>query len=148
MAGSLTATVKQLCLRQESIYLKLAKNISCYCCSYCFQPLLRDGDKTEDHAAPDAEQLPKAWTRCSGRKRRSQELKDLWGFKKALNRVAKANEVRWCGQVFKRENSDVLRRALDFEVVGRRERGQSKMTWRRQAVKQVKEIKLKVDAIN
>ena len=37
----------------------------------------------------------------------------------------------------------MLKRALDFEVVGRRGHGPPKMTWRRQVAKQVEEIGLK-----
>ena len=50
--------------------------------------------------------------------------------------------MRWYGHVLKRDNDDVLRRAFDFEVVGRRERGRLKMMWRRQVVKQVEEFGL------
>ena len=36
-----------------------------------------------------------------------------------------------------RDNDDVLRRALDFEEIGRRERGRPKMTWKRQVEKHI-----------
>ena len=43
----------------------------------------------------------------------------------------------------------MLRRALDFEVIGKRRCGRPKMTWRRQVVEQFEEIGLKKeDAIN
>ena len=45
-------------------------------------------------------------------------------------------------------NGDVLK-AFDFEVVEKRERGRPKMTWKRQAVRRVREIGLrKEDAID
>ena len=66
-----------------------------------------------------------------------------------LDRLTKANEMRWYGQVLRRDKDNVLRRTLDFEVVGRRGRGQPKMTGRRQMVTQVEEIGLKKeDAID
>ena len=36
--------------------------------------------------------------------------------------------VRWYGHVFKMDNGDVLRRALDVEVAGRRGRGRPNIT--------------------
>ena len=53
---------------------------------------------------------------------RSQELISLLGSKNALDELARASGVRWYGHVLRRDNDDVLRRALDFEVAGR-ERG-------------------------
>ena len=51
--------------------------------------------------------------------------------------------MRWLGQVLRKEDGDVVRNALDFNVGGRRKRGQPKRTWR----KQVEEERLK-DAHN
>ena len=38
------------------------------------------------------------------------------------------SRVRWYGHVLRRDNGDVLRRALDFEVAGRRGHGRLNMT--------------------
>ena len=65
-------------------------------------------------------------------KRRCQELKSLLGLNDTLNGLARASEVRWYGHVLKRDYSDVLRRALYFEVAERRGRGRPNMTWKRQ----------------
>ena len=73
----------------------------------------------------------------------SQELMELRAFEDTSDRVAKANRIQWYGQILKRHSDYVLRRALHFEVVGRRKRGRPNMTWRRQVVKQVEEIGLK-----
>ena len=43
-----------------------------------------------------------------------------------------ASGVRWYGHVLRRNNGDVLRRALDFEVAVRRGRGRPNKTWKRQ----------------
>ena len=40
----------------------------------------------------------------------------------------------------RRHHNDVSRRALDFEVLGRRGHGRLKVAWRRRAVKQMVEI--------
>ena len=56
-------------------------------------------------------------------KKRSQELMSLLGLKDTVDRLARASGVRWYGHILRRDNGDVLRRALDFEVAGRRGRG-------------------------
>ena len=54
---------------------------------------------------------------------RSQELMSLLGLKDTLDGLARVSGVRWYGHVLRRDNDDVLRRTLDFEVAGRREHG-------------------------
>ena len=61
-------------------------------------------------------------------KRRSQELMSMLGSKDALNELARANGVQLYGHVLRRDSSDILRRALDFEVAGRRGGGRPNMT--------------------
>ena len=53
-------------------------------------------------------------------KRRSQELMSLLCLKDTLDGLAKASGVRWYEHVLRRDNGDVLRRAVDFEVAERR----------------------------
>ena len=67
-------------------------------------------------------------------KRRCQELMSLLGLKDTFNGLARASGLRWYAHVLRRDNGDVLRRALDCEVAGRRERGRPNMTWKRQMV--------------
>ena len=43
-------------------------------------------------------------------------LEDTW------DGLARASEVRWCGNVLKGDDNDVSRKALDSEVMGRRGR--------------------------
>ena len=50
--------------------------------------------------------------------------------------MAKANGVRWYGHVLKRDDGHVLRKALEFEVKGKRKRGQPRKTWRSQVEKE------------
>ena len=63
--------------------------------------------------------------------------------KNTLDGLARANGVRWYGHVLRRDNIDVLRRMLDFEVAGRKVRGRPNMTWKRQVEKHTNEIGLK-----
>ena len=76
-------------------------------------------------------------------KRSSQELMSLLGLKDTLKGLARATGVRWYGHVLKRDNDDVLRRALDFEEAGRRWRGRPSMTRKRQVEEHINQIGLK-----
>ena len=42
---------------------------------------------------------------------------------KLMVQMAKANGVRWYGHVLRRDDGHVLRKALEFEVKGKRKRG-------------------------
>ena len=73
----------------------------------------------------------------------------MLGLKDTLNGLARASGVRWYEHVLKRDNGDVFRRALDFEVVERRGYGRLNMTWKRQMGKHINYIGLKrKDAID
>lgn len=43
--------------------------------------------------------------------------------------MAKANGVRWYGHLLRRDGGHHLRKVLEFEVKGKRKRGQPKKTW-------------------
>ena len=52
-------------------------------------------------------------------------------------------EVRWYGHVLRRDNGNVLREVLNFEVAGRRGHEQRNITWKRQVEDHTDEIGLK-----
>ena len=58
----------------------------------------------------------------------STDLMFLLGSPEAINQLAMANSVRWYANVLWREDGNVLRRALDFEVGGQRKKGWPKTT--------------------
>ena len=60
--------------------------------------------------------------------------------------MAKANGVRWYGHVLRRDDGHVLRKALEFEVSGRRKPGRPKKMWKMQVEKESKSVGL--DAMN
>ena len=63
--------------------------------------------------------------------------------------MAKANGVRWFVHVLRRDDEHVLRKALEFEVKGKRKRGRPKKTWKTEVEKESKSVVLeKEDAIN
>ena len=73
-------------------------------------------------------------------RKRSTDLMFMQGLKETIDQLAMANSVRWYSYVLMREDGHVLRRALDFEVEGQREKGRQKRTWK----KQVEEESIKV----
>ena len=75
---------------------------------------------------------------------------EMLGLKETVVQMAKANGVRWFGHVFRRDDWHVLRKALEFEVKGKRKRGrQKKKTWKTQVEKESKKVRLeKEDALN
>ena len=62
--------------------------------------------------------------------------------------MAKANGVRWYGHVLRRYDGHVLRKALEFEVKGRRKRGPPKKTWNTQVEKESKSVGFEEVALN
>ena len=73
-------------------------------------------------------------------KRNSQELMSLLGLKNTFDGLARAIGVRRYEHVLRWDNGDVLRRALDFEVAGRRGRGRPNI---RQVEEHTDQIELK-----
>ena len=58
----------------------------------------------------------------------TEELTEMLDLKKTLDRMAKENGVRWHGHVIRREDDDILKKAMMMEVNGQRKRGRPKMT--------------------
>ena len=72
---------------------------------------------------------------CSAKlmeKRRTEDLMEMLGLKETVVQMAKANGMRWYGHVLRRDDGHVLRKALEFEVKGKRKRGRPKKTWKTQ----------------
>ena len=65
-------------------------------------------------------------------------LSEMLGLKERVVQMAKANGVRWYGHVLRRDDGHVLRKALEFEVKGKRKRGQPKKMWKTQVDKESK----------
>ena len=71
-----------------------------------------------------------------------ENVMEMLGLKETVVQIAKANGVRWYGHILRREDGHVLRKALEFEVKGKRKRGQPKKTWKMQAEKESKSVGL------
>ena len=61
-------------------------------------------------------------------KKSTEDLMEMLGLKETVVRMAKGNVVRWYGHVLRRDDGHVLRKALEFEVKGKRKRGRLKKT--------------------
>ena len=57
---------------------------------------------------------------------------EMQGLKETVAQMAKANGVRWYRHLLRRDDRHVLRKALEFEVKGKRKRGRPKKTWKMQ----------------
>ena len=53
---------------------------------------------------------------------------NVMGLEETLDGLVRTSRGRWYGHILKRNSYDELRKALDFELVGRRERGRPKLT--------------------
>ena len=56
--------------------------------------------------------------------------------KETVVQMAKADGVRCYRHVLRRDDGHVLRKVLEFEVKGKRKRGQPKKTWKMQVEKE------------
>ena len=52
--------------------------------------------------------------------RRTEDLMEMLGLKETVVQMAKMNGVRWYRHVLRRDDGHVLRKALEFEVKGKR----------------------------
>ena len=57
-------------------------------------------------------------------KKRTEDLMEMLGLKETVVQMAEANDgVRWYVHVLRRDDGHALRKALEFEVKGKRKRG-------------------------
>ena len=66
------------------------------------------------------------------RKKKTDDSGEMLGLKEQWFRWQRRNGVRWYGHVLKSDDGHVLRKALEFEVKGKRKRGKPKKTWKTQ----------------
>ena len=65
-------------------------------------------------------------------RKNTENMMDMLGANQTIDKMAKASGVRWLGHILRKEDCDAVRNALEFNVEGRRKRGPSKRTWRKQ----------------
>ena len=90
------------------------------------------------------------WSKTDGEKEvrgPNGDVRKQW--KETVVQMAKADGVKWYGHVLRRDGGHVLRKALEFEVKGKRKRGRPKKTWKMEMEKESKSVGLeKEDALN
>ena len=59
-------------------------------------------------------------------RKKMEDLMEMLGLKETLDRMAKANGVRWYGHVIRRDDDNILKKAMMMEVNGKRKRGRPK----------------------
>ena len=65
-----------------------------------------------------------------------------------IDQLAMVNSVHWYGHVLRREDGNVLRRALYFQVESQRKKVRPKRTWKKQVEKEFVKVGLrKEDAL-
>ena len=62
---------------------------------------------------------------------RSTDLMFMLGLNETIDQLAVANSVHWYGHVLRREDGNILRRALNFEFEGQRKKGRLNKTWKK-----------------
>ena len=89
---------------------------------------------------------------CSAKlmeKKRTEDLMEMLGLRETMVHMTKANGVRWYAHVLRRDDGHVLRKALEFQVKGKRKWGQPKKMWKMQVEKESKSVGVeKGDAMN
>ena len=53
-------------------------------------------------------------------KKRTEDIMEMLGLKEMVIQMAKASEAKWYRHVLRRDDEHVLRKALEFEVKGKR----------------------------
>ena len=61
----------------------------------------------------------------------TKDLMQMLDMNETIDQLAKANSVRWYGNVLRKDKNKSLRRALDLKVNGTRKRGRPKKIWLR-----------------
>ena len=73
---------------------------------------------------------------------KNKSLIDMLGLKETLETFAKAGGVRWFGHVIRRDERNVLRKALTFKDDGSNKKGGPKVKWKNKIVSKISEVGL------
>ena len=65
------------------------------------------------------------------------------GLSETTEHLAMANSVRWYGHVMRREDSHILKRALDFDVKGQTKKWRVKRTYKKQDEQESEQVGLR-----
>ena len=77
-----------------------------------------------------------------GRKN-TNELMQMLGITVPIERMIRAETVSWYRHVLRKEEGNILKEVLNFEITGRRKRRRPKATWKKQVEALIKHIDLR-----
>ena len=78
-------------------------------------------------------------------RRNDEKLTEMLDLKETFDKMAKVNGVLWYEHVVRKNDGNVLKKALMLEVNGQRNRGRLKQIWRRQVEENANKTGLEVD---
>ena len=88
------------------------------------------GKKWDEKFMKDLESLRRAMCQVQLKHRkRAKDFMLISGLKETIGQLTFASSVHWYGHELRREDGHVLRRSLDFKVVGQGKIGRPKRTW-------------------
>ena len=95
----------------------------------------RDGNFEKNRKSYDSSDV---WCKAvrSKKQRGVDGQLDMLGIKESFDRMAKASSMRWYGHVLRKEDDNVIVKALNFEVSC--SRGRPKQTWKKQVENEMK----------
>ena len=106
----------------------------------------RDGNFKKNRKSYDSNDV---WCKAVRSKKQRRVDGDMLGIKESLDRMAKASSMRWYSHVLRKEDDNVIVKALNFEVSGSRGRGRPKQRWKKQVENEItKNGLVKEDACN
>ena len=121
-------TTRQQCICYCEKQLQPALQHSCYINQFSYVILYHIRIKKDRESNGESN----VWCKTDGEKKRTEDLMEMLGLKETVVQVAKANGMRWYGHVLRRADGHILRKAMEFEVRGKRQRGRPKKTWKTQ----------------
>ena len=73
-------------------------------------------------------------------RKHTDEFMDFLVLNEPMDKMEKTNKVRWYRHVSRREDGDVLRKALEFKLDRQKKNESSEVTWRTQMKKKLEKL--------
>ena len=71
-----------------------------------------------------------------------KHIMQMLDFNETIYQLAKANSVRWYGNVLRKDKNNFLRMEIDFKAKGTGKRGRPKKTWLKAVIEQSRKVGL------
>ena len=128
--------MRLLCARSEttSFYLKLYDVVSRSFYDVVSSSFFPVEGYRDEHAEKDA------WGDKEGQTRRNEEVRERIGMQENIVKVVERSKMRWYEHVVRKGERDVVRRAMDCPVMGKRNRGRQPRRWKDWVEARMKEL--------